>query len=114
MYLSEAADKFGIGLVALSNAVLVGKVRAMREYGTGGLWKVTPAAVESAIERGDVAPATKREDKIMKAYCIGCKVPVETEVEESVVMKNGRPAHIGKCPKCGRKVLRIGNLPSEK
>ena len=41
----------------------------------------------------------------MQAYCVKCKEKVEIKNEEQVVLKNGRPATKGTCPKCSTKVF---------
>ncbi|UCC91331.1 MAG: hypothetical protein JSV39_03380 [Candidatus Aenigmatarchaeota archaeon] len=42
------------------------------------------------------------------AYCVKCRKKVEMADEQSVTLKNGKPAKKGKCPSCGTKVFRIG------
>ncbi len=42
------------------------------------------------------------------AYCMKCRKKVEIKTPRAVVLKNGRPAVQGICPKCGTKVFRIG------
>ena len=37
-----------------------------------------------------------------------CKAKVEMKDEESITMKNGKPAKKGKCPDCGTTVFKIG------
>lgn len=44
----------------------------------------------------------------MTAYCVRCKKKVEIKNPKKVIMKNGKPATSGVCPKCGTKVFRIG------
>ena len=41
-------------------------------------------------------------------YCVKDKVNVEMKDAKKIVMKNGKPATQGVCPKCGTKVFRIG------
>lgn len=44
----------------------------------------------------------------MEAYCLKCRDKREISNPEQVTLKNGRPATMGYCPKCGTKVFRIG------
>lgn len=44
----------------------------------------------------------------MEAYCVKCKGKVGMKNTQSIVMKNGRPATQGICPRCGTKLFRIG------
>ncbi len=41
----------------------------------------------------------------MQAYCVKCKEKVEIKGAEKVVLKNGRSATKGTCPKCATKVF---------
>ncbi len=41
-------------------------------------------------------------------YCMKCKTKREIKDLEETVLKNGRPAVKGTCPKCGTKMFRIG------
>ncbi len=41
-------------------------------------------------------------------YCVKDKEKVEIKDAKSIVMKDGKPATPGACPKCGTKVFRIG------
>jgi len=43
-----------------------------------------------------------------QAYCFKCRKKVEIKNQQSVTLKNGRPATRGVCPSCGTKVFRIG------
>jgi hypothetical protein len=43
-----------------------------------------------------------------EAYCVKDKEKVEVQNPEQIIMKNGKPALKGTCPKCGTKVFRIG------
>ncbi|MFQ5861167.1 MAG: DUF5679 domain-containing protein [Dehalococcoidia bacterium] len=43
-----------------------------------------------------------------QAYCVKCRARREISNPRSIVMKNGRPATQGTCPRCGTKVFRIG------
>lgn len=43
-----------------------------------------------------------------EAYCVRDKMKVEMKNPTKVVMKNGKPAWKGICPKCGNSVFRIG------
>jgi hypothetical protein len=43
----------------------------------------------------------------MDAYCVKCREKVEIKDPQEVIMKNGRPAVSGSCPKCGTKVFKI-------
>ena len=42
-----------------------------------------------------------------KGYCVVCKEALTISEAKEVVMKNGRKALKGKCPKCGRNLYRI-------
>lgn len=42
------------------------------------------------------------------AYCVKCKAKQEMKDEQSVTMKNGRPAKKGTCPVCGTGMYKIG------
>lgn len=44
----------------------------------------------------------------VKAYCVKCKAKQEMKEPKAVVMKNGRKATKGECPKCGTKMFKIG------
>jgi len=43
-----------------------------------------------------------------KAYCVKCRKKVDIKNEQSVKLKNGKPAKKGICSSCGTKVFRIG------
>ena len=43
-----------------------------------------------------------------EAYCVRCRKKVVMKNEQSVRLKNGKPAKKGVCPSCGTKVFRIG------
>jgi len=51
---------------------------------------------------------TKREVKIMQAYCVKCRAKREMKDARAITMKNGKPATQGVCPTCGTKMFRIG------
>ena len=42
------------------------------------------------------------------AYCVKDKEKVEVKDPKQIVMKNGKKALSGVCPKCGTKVFKIG------
>ena len=44
----------------------------------------------------------------MEVYCVKCRAKVEISNPKVVLMKNGKPATQGICPKCGTNVYRIG------
>jgi len=44
----------------------------------------------------------------VKGYCVKCKKKTEMKEPKPVVMKNGRKATKGECPKCGTKMFKIG------
>jgi Zn finger protein HypA/HybF involved in hydrogenase expression len=44
----------------------------------------------------------------MEAYCVKCKEKREMNDAKQVVMKNGKKATSGTCPKCGTKMFKIG------
>ncbi len=44
----------------------------------------------------------------MQAYCFKCRASKEIKDAKAIIMKNGRPATQGICPKCGTKIFRIG------
>ena len=44
----------------------------------------------------------------MEAYCVKCKEKREMKDAKPVVMKNGKKANTGVCPKCGTKMFKIG------
>ena len=58
--------------------------------------------------RNGLFSITKREVKLMQAYCVKCRAKREMKDAKSITMKNGRPATQGVCPACGTKVFRIG------
>jgi hypothetical protein len=43
-----------------------------------------------------------------QAYCVKDKMMVEVQNPQQIVMKNGKKALSGTCPKCGTKVFKIG------
>ena len=43
----------------------------------------------------------------MEGYCVKCKDKREMKDAKEVVMKNGRKAMKGSCPKCGTGMFRI-------
>ena len=45
---------------------------------------------------------------MVQAYCVKDKTKVEMNNPVKITMKNGKPATLGICPKCGNKVFRIG------
>jgi len=45
---------------------------------------------------------------VAQAYCVKDKEKVEIKNPKNIIMKNGKPAISGTCPKCGTKVFRIG------
>lgn len=42
-----------------------------------------------------------------EGYCVRCKEKTVIAEAKEVTMKNGRPAIMGKCPKCGAGIYRI-------
>jgi len=44
----------------------------------------------------------------MTAYCMKCRAKKEMKNPKKVIMKNGKPATQGACPKRGTKMFRIG------
>ena len=44
----------------------------------------------------------------MQAYCVKCRAKREMQSARAIIMKNGRPATQGVCPRCGTKMFRIG------
>ncbi|HEV2601059.1 MAG TPA: DUF5679 domain-containing protein [Candidatus Babeliales bacterium] len=48
----------------------------------------------------------------VQAYCVKCRKKAEMKDAKEVVLKNGRPAMKGKCPKCGTGMFRIGGATS--
>lgn len=44
----------------------------------------------------------------MEGYCLKDKTKVEMQNPEQITMKNGKPATVGTCPKCGTKIYKIG------
>lgn len=47
---------------------------------------------------------------MVEAYCMKCKAKQEMKDPVQSKMKNGRPCVIGKCPKCGTKMFKIGKM----
>lgn len=45
---------------------------------------------------------------MVQAYCVKDRQKVEMKNPKKVTMKNGKLAMQGICPKCGKKVFRIG------
>ena len=43
----------------------------------------------------------------MKAYCLKCRVMCEIKDPKEIVLRNGRNAISGNCPKCNTQVVRI-------
>lgn len=43
----------------------------------------------------------------MEGRCMKCKAQREITAQESVTMKNGRPAVKGKCGECGTTIFKI-------
>jgi hypothetical protein len=44
----------------------------------------------------------------VNGYCMKCKAKRDMEDPKKVMMKNGKPATSGTCPKCGTKMFKIG------
>lgn len=44
----------------------------------------------------------------MEGYCLKDKQKVEMQNPQAITMKNGKPATVGTCPKCGTKIYKIG------
>ena len=47
----------------------------------------------------------------VEAYCVKCKAKREIKDAKKVVLKNGRPAAKGSCPKCGTGMFKF--LPKD-
>ncbi|NQT29143.1 MAG: hypothetical protein HQ596_01085 [Candidatus Saganbacteria bacterium] len=45
---------------------------------------------------------------MVTGYCVKCKKKQEMNDPKGVVLKNGRKATKGICPKCGTKMFKIG------
>lgn len=45
---------------------------------------------------------------MVEGYCVKCKEKREIKNPKAVVLKNGKKATKGECPKCGTKMFRIG------
>jgi len=41
-------------------------------------------------------------------YCVKCKASRDIKDAQQITMKNGKPATVGTCPKCGTKIYKIG------
>ena len=50
---------------------------------------------------------TKDGDSL-EGYCLKDKMKVEMKDPQQITMKNGKPATVGTCPKCGTKIYKIG------
>lgn len=44
----------------------------------------------------------------IRGYCMGCREERQMVRLEPRLMKNGRPATAGECPKCGTVMFRLG------
>lgn len=51
--------------------------------------------------------ALKGGEKKMQGYCVKCRQKVTISGGKDVTWKNGRRAHVGKCPTCGTTVARV-------
>lgn len=47
---------------------------------------------------------------MVDAYCVKCKAKRMMQTPRSIIMKNGRAAMKGLCPKCGTGMFRIGGV----
>ena len=45
---------------------------------------------------------------MVTGYCVRCKAKQEIKNPQNIVMKNGRKAVQGVCPKCRTKIFKIG------
>jgi Zn finger protein HypA/HybF involved in hydrogenase expression len=50
----------------------------------------------------------------VQAYCVKCRKKSAMKDAKEVVLKNGRAAMKGKCPKCGTGMFRIGGMAAGK
>jgi hypothetical protein len=50
----------------------------------------------------------------VQAYCVKCRKKSPMKDAKEVVLKNGRAAMKGKCPKCGTGMFRIGGMAPAK
>jgi predicted GH43/DUF377 family glycosyl hydrolase len=75
---------------------LVGKRRAE----LGAITGAPPAEVSAT-------PVTPVKEKQIVAYCVKCRAKRKMENLLAIILKNGRPAIQGICPKCGTKMFRI-------
>lgn len=44
---------------------------------------------------------------MQQGYCVKCRAKVAIKDGKDVTWKNGRRAHVGKCPTCGTTVARV-------
>lgn len=64
---------------------------------------------QPSISERQVRPGRKtKEEPIVEAYCLKCRVKREMQNPTPITMKNGKPATEGKCPECGTKMFKIG------
>jgi hypothetical protein len=57
--------------------------------------------------RADPRAKSRKEKRIVEAYCVKCKAKRLMKDTQEVVLKNGRPAIKGICTVCGTKVMRF-------
>ena len=53
-------------------------------------------------------------DKMVKGYCVKCRIKQEMSNITETTLKNNRPAFYGNCPVCKTKMFRIGSLEDAK
>jgi hypothetical protein len=44
----------------------------------------------------------------VEGYCLKDKMKVQMQDPKPITMKNGKPATVGTCPRCGTKIYKIG------
>ncbi len=47
---------------------------------------------------------------MVEAYCVKCRKKTAMKNPKETMMKNGRPAVKGTCPKCSSGIFRIGKM----
>jgi hypothetical protein len=53
-------------------------------------------------------------DKMVKGYCVKCRIKQDMSNITETTLKNNRPAFYGNCPVCKTKMFRIGSLADAK
>ena len=72
-----------------------------------GTREAVPSFIGAPPAEVGIISVTPVKMKRIRAYCVKCRAKREMKNPRAIILKNGRPAIQGICPRCGTKMFRI-------